>query len=109
MTRPIDEPAHRGVTPGARERANAVATSARAIRAYLQRRRAELNDEIRRYPTPIARCDVQLGGLVEERDAVTRLLRDADDVAVVREFAIAGAWWNDDEAYALRAAAEMRA
>ena len=104
MTRPIDEPAHRGVTPGARERANAVATSARAIRAYLERRRAELNDEIRRYPTPIARCDVQLGGLVEERDAATRLLRD-----VVREFAIAGAWWNDDEAYALRASADMRA
>ena len=87
---------------------SAVATSASAIRGYLERRRAVLNDEIRRYPTPIARCDEQLGGLIEERDAATRLLRDADDAAVVRGFAVAGAWWNDDEACSLRAAAEVR-
>lgn len=108
MPLPIDEPAHRGVEPGAHERTNAVATSARAIRAYLERRRAALNEEIRRYPTPIARCDVQLGGLIDERDAATRLLRDADNASVVQGFAVAGAWWNDDEACSLRAAAEIR-
>jgi len=34
---------------------------------YLEQRIAELSDEIRRYPTPIARCDVQLTGLIEQR------------------------------------------
>lgn len=27
----------------------------------------EINDEIAHYPQPIARCDAQLGGLLEER------------------------------------------
>ncbi|MEP7067943.1 MAG: hypothetical protein ABI789_01835 [Usitatibacter sp.] len=36
-------------------------------RARLKARLAELNEEIRGYPQPIARCDAQLGGLVEER------------------------------------------
>ena len=36
-------------------------------RARLARRLRELNEEIRAYPQPIARCDAQLGGLVEER------------------------------------------
>jgi hypothetical protein len=33
----------------------------------IARRIAELSDEIRHYPTPIARCDVQLTALIEER------------------------------------------
>lgn len=103
-----DESEHRGVESGARDRLSADATHAVAIRAYLERRRAALNEEIRHYPTPIARCDVQLGGLIDERDAATRLLRDADDASVVQGFAVAGAWWNDDEACSLRAAAEIR-
>ena len=36
-------------------------------RARLKARLGELNEEIRGYPQPIARCDAQLGGLVEER------------------------------------------
>ncbi len=44
----------------------ATETAAEA-RARLNRRLAELNEEIRAYPQPIARCDAQLGGLVEER------------------------------------------
>ena len=36
-------------------------------RARIKARLAELNEEIRGYPQPIARCDAQLGGLVEER------------------------------------------
>ena len=36
----------------------------------LQRRLAELSAEIRGYPTPIARCDVQLTALLEQRTAL---------------------------------------
>jgi hypothetical protein len=35
--------------------------------AYLEKRLAELNEEIRHYPGPIARCDQQLPALLEER------------------------------------------
>jgi hypothetical protein len=39
----------------------------------LKKRIDELNVEISRYPGPIARCDAQLGGLLEERSRFTRL------------------------------------
>ena len=41
--------------------------AASETRARLTQRLRELNEEIRAYPQPIARCDAQLGGLVEER------------------------------------------
>jgi len=37
---------------------------------YLEERIAELSEEIRRYPTPIARCDEQLTALIERRAAL---------------------------------------
>ena len=37
------------------------------IRAYLARRAAALSAAVRRYPTPIARCDEQLPALIEAR------------------------------------------
>jgi hypothetical protein len=37
------------------------------MRAELARRIAALSEEIRHYPTPIARCDEQLTQLLEER------------------------------------------
>ena len=37
------------------------------MRSGIERRIEELSREIREYPTPIARCDVQLAGLLEER------------------------------------------
>jgi hypothetical protein len=40
----------------------------------LQQRLAELSEEIRNYPTPIARCDAQLAGLLEERARLIELL-----------------------------------
>ena len=49
------------------------------LQRELQGRIAELNEEISRYPGPIARCDAQLGGLLEERARLLRLaeaLRD---------------------------------
>ena len=36
---------------------------------------AALSDEIRRYPTPIARCDEQLTALIEERARLLAELR----------------------------------
>jgi len=36
-------------------------------RAEIQERVAALSEEIRSYPTPIARCDEQLTALIEER------------------------------------------
>ncbi len=38
--------------------------------AYLEKRLAELNEEIRTYPGPIARCDQHLPALLEERSKV---------------------------------------
>ena len=39
----------------------------------IAKRIEELSAEIRNYPTPIARCDEQLSGLIEER---SRLLKE---------------------------------
>ncbi|MEO8144665.1 MAG: hypothetical protein ABI654_10660 [Betaproteobacteria bacterium] len=44
-------------------------------RAGLQERIDRLSAEIRRYPTPIARCDEQLTGLLEERSRLLNALR----------------------------------
>ena len=41
----------------------------------LQRRLAELSDEIRRYPTPIARCDEQLTALLEQRTSILERIK----------------------------------
>jgi chorismate mutase len=38
----------------------------------------ELSQEIRRYPTPIARCDEQLAGLLEQR---ARLIAERERIA----------------------------
>lgn len=37
------------------------------LNAHLERRCAQLNEEVRNYPTPIARCDEQLTRLIEQR------------------------------------------
>ena len=47
-------------------------------RERLRARLALLNAEIRDYPQPIARCDAQLGGLVEERQRLREELDDLD-------------------------------
>ena len=48
-------------------------------RNLLEQRLAELSDEIRHYPTPIARCDDQLLDLLERRSRVLADLRDPDE------------------------------
>jgi hypothetical protein len=44
--------------------------NASVARARLEERLRAINDEIRDYPQPIARCDAQLGGLLEERGRI---------------------------------------
>jgi hypothetical protein len=41
----------------------------------LREEEARLNAEVRNYPTPIARCDAQLPGLIEDRRRVAEALR----------------------------------
>ena len=74
-----------------------------AIRAYLERCRDALNDEVRRYPTPIARCDEQLTALLDARAEVMSLLRQ-DGPALVAAFC-ASSRLDDSEARSLRRAA----
>jgi hypothetical protein len=78
-----------------------------AIRAYLARRRDALNEEVNGYPTPIARCDVQLTALLESRAEVLNLLREPDD-ALVSRFAQVAQRFDDAEALALSSAASQR-
>ena len=59
------------------------------MKAELEKRIAELNAEIRHYPTPIARCDEQLTELIEER---SRLLHELDKPAGCTP---EGIWAND--------------
>ena len=56
----------------------------------LQQRLAELSEEIRNYPTPIARCDVQLSALLEERSSLLKKLEDDNGSCTP-----AAIWTND--------------
>ena len=49
------------------------------MRSELERRITELSDEIRRYPTPIARCDLHLPALLEERARLVEELNSMDE------------------------------
>ena len=48
-------------------------------RQSLERCLSELSEEIRRYPTPIARCDEQLLDLLERRSQVFAELKGLED------------------------------
>lgn len=52
----------------------------RALRARLEARAAELADEVRHYPGPIARCDEQLPALLAERSRAAEIARIAQDL-----------------------------
>ncbi len=60
--------------------------------ADLERRIAELSAEIRHYPTPIARCDEQLGALLEER---ARLIARLDEATRDGACGPEARWTND--------------
>ena len=55
---------------------------------WLERRIAELSEEIRRYPGPIARCDQHLPALLEER---ARLISESQTQGCSAE----ALWLND--------------
>jgi hypothetical protein len=61
-------------------------------RDALQRRIAEVSEEIRHYPTPIARCDLHLPALIEERAALMAKLESLNEQGSCSPAAI---WTND--------------
>ncbi|HET9043212.1 MAG TPA: hypothetical protein VFN70_08700 [Burkholderiales bacterium] len=83
----------------------AAAQLCREIRAYLEQRGASLSEAVRRYPTPIARCDEQLPGLLESRREVLRLLEELD-ATLVAAFAAAAVRWDDPAVLLLVAKAQ---
>jgi len=58
----------------------------------LQRRIEELSREIRSYPTPIARCDLHLPALIEERADLMAKLESMDEHGSCSPAAV---WTND--------------
>ena len=65
-------------------------------RQSLERRFRELSEEIRHYPTPIARCDEQLLDLLERRSQVLAQLRSIEDRPPARSGCTEeGVWIND--------------
>jgi hypothetical protein len=63
----------------------------------LQQRIAELSQEIRAYPTPIARCDLHLPALIEERAALVRKLALLEEQGPCSPEAL---WANDGGSHA---------
>jgi chorismate mutase len=61
-------------------------------RAELRRRIASLSEEIRHYPTPIARCDLHLPALIEERAELMQALGRLDEQGSCSP---AATWTND--------------
>jgi chorismate mutase len=55
------------------------------LKGEIEARTAMLNQEISRYPGPIARCDAQLAGLLEERARLSRLAAALDEFAASPE------------------------
>ena len=62
------------------------------MKADLERRIADLNAEIRHYPTPIARCDLHLPALIEERAQLMAKLESLNEQGSCSPAAI---WTND--------------
>jgi hypothetical protein len=52
-----------------------VAAAWSELKIYLDRRSKELSEEVRNYPTPIARCDEQLTKLIEQRSGAIDQLK----------------------------------
>jgi hypothetical protein len=51
-----------------------------ALRRHLEAKNRAINAEVAHYPTPIARCDVQLSKLLEQR---ARVYRDLERIAEI--------------------------
>jgi len=62
------------------------------VKSETERRIDELSREIREYPTPIARCDAQLAGLLEERALLLSQLNNQSEKSGCTPLAL---WIND--------------
>ena len=56
----------------------------KALRLHLEAKNRTINAEVACYPTPIARCDVQLSKLLEQR---ARIYREIERIAKIGEVA----------------------
>jgi chorismate mutase len=63
----------------------------------LRRRLAELSEEVHNYPAPIARCDLQLAALLEERASVLAAIGRLESASSERELC---KWGSDGGAHA---------
>jgi hypothetical protein len=73
----------------------------RSLRTRLEDRARALAEEVRAYPTPIARCDDQLPGLIARRSEAYAALREFEALERERE-SLDPAEWHE------RAAALMK-
>ena len=88
----------------------------RQVRDHLQNAKRRLDEEIRHYPTPIPRCDVQFNHLFEERARVNLALERIESstssghVELLAEFVRSPAYLDDAAEAELRAriGAELR-
>jgi hypothetical protein len=62
------------------------------MKAAIEARIAQLSDEIRNYPTPIARCDLHLPALLEERASLLSMLQSLEQKPACPPEAV---WVND--------------
>jgi len=76
------------------------------INAYTEAMLTRLNEEISRYPRPIARCDEQLTALLEQRAEIVRLVENMDDparaFACIEQFLDSPLYAGDEAELALR-------
>jgi hypothetical protein len=63
---------------------DAVVAAWSELKIYLDRRSKELSEEVRNYPTPIARCDEQLTKLIEQRSGAINQLKRLTEAAPAR-------------------------
>jgi hypothetical protein len=66
----------------------------RSLRARIEDRARALADEGRAYPTPIARCDEQLPGLIARRTEAFAALREIEALERERE-SLSEARWRE--------------
>jgi hypothetical protein len=79
-----------------------IAEAWKELLASLEARKRELADDVRSYPTPIARCDDQLPGAIAQRDEAARLLGAALEIEGSRSAAADARWRERARDFAAR-------
>ena len=72
------------------------------LKTHLDRRSKELSEEVRNYPTPIARCDEQLSKLIEQRSGAINELKRLLEAAPARSGPLGRRRLEALEAYLMR-------